>query len=258
MILRKPWFLLNVLLLAMLGGSVFLNFVLFERVKKYYFEVNQTRLDPVGLDYYPANPKGKEVADPRKLRVVFFGDSRAASWISPDMSRYEFANRGISSQTSVQTIQRFTSHVSPLKPKVVVIQVGINDLKTIALFPDRKESIMSNCRANIKRIVEESKQLGAVAIVTTIFPAGEVPLERKPFWSDEIDRAVKDTNAYIATLADEKTVVFDTFSLLADSQGKMLQKYRVDELHVNEQAYAALNEELGRLLNAIAQRKVQN
>ncbi|NJK68936.1 MAG: hypothetical protein HC789_06100 [Microcoleus sp. CSU_2_2] len=43
--------------------------------------------------------------------------------------------------------------------------------------------------------------------MTTIFPVGEVPLERKPFWSDEISRAIKEVNAYIATLAGEKTLV---------------------------------------------------
>jgi lysophospholipase L1-like esterase len=250
--LSKYWILLNVLVLVILGGSIYLNFLLSNRVRKYYFELNQTRLDPIGLGYYPVN--SREVTKSQQFRVVFFGDSRAASWTSPTMNGYEFINRGIGSQTSIQVLQRFSSHVSPLKPDVVIIQVGINDLKAIALFPERRESIVANCKANIKRIVEDSKSLGAVAIVTTIFPAGDVPLERKPFWSDEIGQAVKEVNTFIATLADDKTILFDTFSILADSRGVMLQQYRADELHFNEQAYVTLNKELVQLIHTIQRR----
>ncbi len=38
----------------------------------------------------------------------------------------------------------------------------------------------------------------------------------------------------------------------------MLQKYRADELHLNEQGYVILNEELVRLINRIKQKTVQN
>jgi lysophospholipase L1-like esterase len=131
------------------------------------------------------------------------------------------------------------------------VQVGINDLKTVALFPERRQSIVTDCQANIKQIVEESKKLGATVILTTVLPAGEVPLPRKPFWSDDIGKAVKETNAYIATLADDKTMVFDAFSLLADSKGMMLKQYRSDELHFTEPAYVILNEKLVQLINKI-------
>lgn len=240
MIFRKSWILLTGLLALILGGSLFLNFILYRQAKKYYLEVNETRLDPVGLGYYPET---LEIATDRP-RIVFFGDSRAASWVSPNLKEYTFINRGINSQTSVQTIQRFASHVRPLKPKIVIVQVGVNDLKTIALFPGRRDEIVNRCKANIQQIVEASRRLGAVAIVTTIFPVGDVPLERKPFWSEEIDRAVKEVNTYIASLANDRTLVFDTFSLLADRQGKLLQQYSWDELHLNELGYAKLNEAL--------------
>ncbi|WP_310489084.1 SGNH/GDSL hydrolase family protein [Chamaesiphon sp. VAR_69_metabat_338] len=183
--------------------------------------------------------------------MVFFGDSRAANWTPPKIDRYEFINRGISSQTSVQTIERFPAHVRSLKPDLVIVQVGVNDLKTIALFPERKQAIIANCQANIKRIIEESRKIGAVVMVTTIFPAGEVPLERKLLWSDEIGLAIKEVNTYIETLADDKTIVFDTYALLADRHGLMLPQYRSDELHFNQQAYTILNQELSRQLAKI-------
>jgi lysophospholipase L1-like esterase len=257
---RFLWNLLKGLVLAAIAGSLLLNFALFGQAKKYYLELNQTRLDPVGLSYFPA----QDVARTDSLRVVFFGDSRAASWIFPSLppasgsGDYAFINRGIPSQTSVQTVQRFSAHVRPLKPDVVVVQVGINDLKTIALFPERRESIRADCRANIKQIVEESRKLGAVVLLTTIFPVGEVPLARKPFWSDAIAVSVKELNAYIATLAENKTdddkiFLLDAFSLLADTRGMMSQEYSLDELHLNEQGYRVLNQALMPLIDGINQ-----
>ena len=255
MALSKPT-ILSIALLLVLGSSIFLNIRLFSRAKQYYRELNQTRLDPLGLNDNPVN--AQPVTNTKQTRVVFFGDSRAASWIAPNLSEYEFINRGIGSQTSVQAIERFAYHVISLKPKIVIIQVGVNDLKTIALFPERRNSIIANCQGNIKRIVDESRNLGAVVILTTIFPVGEVPLERKPFWSDDISLAIKEVNAYIATLAGEKIIVFDTFPILGDSQGMILPKYRSDELHLNAQGYEILNQNLSQLFNTMEQKKVQN
>jgi lysophospholipase L1-like esterase len=221
--------------------------------KPNYVEINQVRLDPFGLNYFPENPPTafNNTSGVEQSQVMFFGDSRAAGWVPPKNDKYEFINRGIGSQTTIQTLQRFPYHVRPLKPDIVVIQVGINDLKTIGLFPQRKEQIVADCQANIQRIVEESRALGAVVIVTTIFPAGSVPLIRRPFWSDEIAQSVEETNAYIATLASDKIVVFDAFSVLADSQGVMLEQYQIDELHLNQQGYAVLNEALVQLIDEI-------
>jgi lysophospholipase L1-like esterase len=229
------------LVLIVLGSSLFVNLLLYRRANQYYRELNQTRLDPLGLENYPIN-SSLEVSS--QSRVVFWGDSRAASWSAPDTRQYKFINRGINGQTSSQTSQRFAEHVRSLKPDIVIIQVGINDLKTIALFPERKAAIIANCQANIKRMVDDSRKLGTVVIVTTVFPVGEVPLERKLFWSDQINPAIKEVNAYIGTLAEEKTIVFDAFAVLADEQGMVLKQYRADELHLNEKGYAALNQNL--------------
>jgi lysophospholipase L1-like esterase len=44
---------------------------------------------------------------------------------------FSFVNRGINTQTSAQVLGRFDKHVVPLHPNIVIVQVGINDLKTI-------------------------------------------------------------------------------------------------------------------------------
>ncbi len=246
---KKVCYLFTYLVLLMLGGSILLNVLLFNQAKKYYLQVNETRLDPSGLSHYPINLKTS--IDKGKIRVVFFGDSRAEGWMWPKIGGYEFINRGIHTQTSVQTVQRFASHVPFLQPNIIIIQVGINDLKTVALFPESRDAIVANCRKNIKQIVDKSKSLGATVILTTIFPVGEAPIQRKPFWSDDIALAVNEMNVYINTLAEDKVIIFDTFSILADNQGMILQKYSQDELHLNNQAYKILNQELVQILDKI-------
>ena len=241
--------------LVILGGSLVLNFLLFKRAKQYYVELNGTRLDPVGLNHYPTSTQSK--SSQALIRVVLFGDSRSAAWPAPGLSdspekQYEFINRGIGSQTSIQTLQRFSQHVQPLEPDVVLIQVGVNDLKTVALFPEQADSIIAACKKNIQHIVTTTQKTGAIAIVTTVFPVGEVPWERQLFWSEDISLAVQSVNAYIKTLASDRVLIFDAFSLLANEQQLLRPEYRIDELHLNAAGYTKLNQELTLLLTKLS------
>lgn len=234
--------LLTYLGIPLVGASVALNIFLYGQVKKYYVELSQVRLDPLGLSYYTQDYKLKDKEDAK--RVVFFGDSRVASWPAPRIDGYEFINRGVDGQTSAQTSQRFEHHIQDLDPDIVVIQVGVNDLKTIPLMPENRNVIIDLCRANIRQMVEESRALGATVIITTILPVGEVPIIRKPVWSDDIAQAIYEVNGYIDSLDnnDDQVIVFDSFSALANDQGRMAENYREDELHLNEQGYNALNQ----------------
>lgn len=239
--------LFSVILLA----SITLNFYLFNRGQQYYLQLNETRLDPLGLSYYSSVPDQQGLISPEKVTVVLFGDSRAAAWPAPpNLSEFEFVNRGIGAQTSAQCAQRFDDHVSPLHPQIVIVQVGINDLKTIPLFPERKEVIIARCKENIQEIVDRSTALGATVILTTIFPIGRVPLERRPFWSDDVALAIDEVNAHISSLQSENIIVFDSYSILADNKGLVRPEYSQDFLHINAKGYEALNHELTHVLAA--------
>ncbi|MGF1535986.1 MAG: SGNH/GDSL hydrolase family protein [Elainellaceae cyanobacterium] len=235
--------------LSLLSGSVLLNVVLYQQLRKYYTELSQVRLDPLGLGEYESVSLGDPSSD--ETRVVFWGDSRAAGWPAPDIAGPQFINRGISSQTTIQTLQRFEAHVRPLQPDVVVIQVGINDLKTIPLFPGARDAIVADCFAHIEQMVAAARDLGATVIVSTIIPPGEVPLQRRPVWSDEVARAVVAVNGAIARLADEDVIVFDAYGAIADERGLMPDAYRKDELHLNERGYAVLNQAFAEELTGV-------
>ncbi len=238
-----------ILLAAALLASLALNIFLFERGRQHYLQLNQVRLDPPGLGYFPIETGRPDNTYPGKVTVVFFGDSRAAQWPSPSLDRFEFINRGVGAQTSAQAVLRFYQHVRPLHPRVIIIQIGVNDLKTIPLFPRQKAAIVANCKSNIRRLVDQSVDSGAHVILTTIFPLGQVPLERRPFWSDDVAQAVDDVNRYIVSLQRQDVDIFDVTPVLADS-GKVKSLYSEDLLHLNAKGYEALNAELVHMLDA--------
>ena len=237
---RCAWFI-PILLIPMLL-SFALNILLFNQAKRYYSELNEVRLDPLGINGYSDAPSD---ASDHSFSVLFYGDSRAANWPAPEAdSSVVFLNRGIASQTTAQVKLRFQYDVAPIKPQRVILQVGINDLKTIPLFPERKAAIIATCEDNIRQIVLLTKALGATVILTTIFPVGNVPLERIPFWSGDVQIAIDEVNDYIRTLAEEQVIIFDAYSVLADANGLMQSRYREDELHINTAGYDALNQAL--------------
>jgi lysophospholipase L1-like esterase len=238
--------------LLFIGGTVLMvslaaNIFLFQRARQYYLDMNAVHLDPLGLNTYSGVPSAST-----GVRVVFFGDSRATRWPLPgNQTDWEFINRGVEAQTAAQAVLRFQAHVRPLQPDMVVVQAGVNDLKTIPLFPERKTAIIASVKENIRDIVQQAKNLGAHVIVTTIFPIGEFPLERRLFWSPDIDIAVQDVNEYLRSLVSSDVSVLDTAAILS-KDGRANTEYYDDELHLNQAGYVVLNRELTSLLTSLS------
>jgi lysophospholipase L1-like esterase len=232
-----------------LAVSLTLNALLFLQARHYYLLLNKTNLDPLGLRAFSTDSLPDNVPATSTPTVVFFGDSRAAMWSAPaNLKGFSFVNRGISNQTSGQILGRFDKHIVPLHPNIIIVQVGINDLKTIPLFPEQKAAIISNCKDNIQQIVERSVNSGATVILTTIFPIGPVPLTRQPFWSPEIAQAVSEVNTYLYSLKAKNVLILDTYSLL-QQKGQVQSNYVFDTLHINEKGYTVLNQELTKVLS---------
>lgn len=242
------------ILFLFLLASLFLNIFLYLQLRKYYTLLYVVELDPLGLSYFRESTNSPESADTSRT-VVLFGDSRAAQWPSPPIKGFQIINRGIGNQTSAQVVGRFDEHIKPLNPDIIVIQLCINDLKTIPLFPERKGQIIQDCKANLQDIVQASLEQHSIVVLSTIFPIGKIPLERRLVWSDEIEASRREVNDFIRSLAADRVIVFDTERLLSDDKGKMKQDYSFDTLHLNEAGYQALNLELIQILETIKQKQ---
>lgn len=236
----------RIVLWGTLITSLTLNIFLFTQLKKYYKLLYASELDPIGLAY-----TFQDSAPPNhdKPVVVFFGDSRAAQWIAPQLEGFTFLNRGIGNQTSAQVALRFEEHIQPLKPDIIILQVCINDLKNIPLFPKHREQIIADCENNIDTIIKQSATLNATVILTTVFPtSGKVPIRRIPVWSSDIYRAIDEVNAYIRSYQADNVIIFDAANILAGPEGHTQKQFALDLLHLNSSGYDALNAELVKVL----------
>ena len=208
----------------------------------YYRAQSELRLDPLQLAYY-ARVSPPALA-PGERRVVFFGDSRSLQWTPPrGLTGFQWVNRGIGHQTTAQALARFDADVPKLKPDVVVLQVGVNDLKTLPLFPEREREIVQRATRNLDALVTRSRELGAEVILVTIFPIGPVPLWRRPFWSDRVQAAVDELNAHLATLAGPGVRLLSADPVLLDERRHMRAGYALDHLHLAPAAYESINRE---------------
>ncbi|MDP9151555.1 MAG: SGNH/GDSL hydrolase family protein, partial [Myxococcota bacterium] len=127
-------------------------------------------------------------------------------------------------------------------PAVVVVEAGVNDLKAVAEFPERRDEIVNDCERNLDRMVERIRSMNAAVVLVGIFGIGDVALWRKPFWSDDVITVVGRVNAHLRSLASNGVFLLDPDPVLDDSRGRIKAEYQWDFLHLDEAGYAALNE----------------
>ena len=228
-------------LAALLAGSLLGNAFLTRYAFKEFKELNTVRLDPVGLRVYAADRAHPPAGHPL---LVFFGDSRAYMWGAPTVPGFTIANRGIPWQTTAQILGRADADVLALHPDLVVLEAGVNDLKVIAEAPERRAEIVSECETNIARIVDACRRAGATVVIASVFELGDISLVKRPFWSDDVAVAIREVNAFLATLARDRVVVLDTNAALDDGHGEIRRAYQLDYLHIDAEGYAALNQKL--------------
>ena len=159
-------------------------------------------LDPTGASAFSAEKTLAE-DDRGEPLVVLFGDSRIAQWLPlPAVADCRVINRGISGQTTALTLLRLERDVLLARPYATVVQIGINDLKLIGLFPERKRFIVESCWRNIQELVDRMTAANIDVVLLTVFPPGPVGLLRTPVWSDDIVRCTDEINGRMLRLRE--------------------------------------------------------
>ena len=190
-----------------------------------------------GLVYY-----GSENAElrPQAGRVVFIGDEITENWgegKAPFFPGKPYLNRGIAKQTTPQMLVRFRQDVIDLKPAVVVIQGGSNDLAG-----NTGPATTGTIADNIMTMTELAKQHGIAVVLASVAPVCDcIPGSARrhlalvrPFGK------LLSVNEWLKDYAAKSGVVYlDYFSVLA--QGRAIKKeLTVDGLLLSDAAYELL------------------
>ncbi|MCH5598961.1 SGNH/GDSL hydrolase family protein [Niabella ginsengisoli] len=174
----------------------------------------------------------------KKVDVVFIGNSITEAWVKHDaafFSSNNYVGRGISGQTSSQMLLRFQQDVVALKPKVVVINAGTNDIALNAGNYDQHFTFN-----NIKSMAAIAKSNGIIVILTSVLPAGSFP------WRPEVKNAsaqVDELNGLVKKYAIEKGFSYIDYNLLMrNEKGGMKTVLADDGIHPNKEGYKIMEE----------------
>ena len=195
--------------------------------------------------YHAANEKLKEQpADPK--RVVFLGDSITDGWkLEESFPGKPYVNRGIGGQTTPQMLARMYADVIALKPAVMILLAGTNDIARNT-GPMTAEMIEQNFMA----ITELAQHHGIKVVLCAVMPVSNYPWEqqqregtsRRPTRSKmTVGRPPADIlklNAWIKDYAKRVDAIYaDYYTAFVDEKGWLKDGYSNDGLHPNAEGY---------------------
>jgi acyl-CoA thioesterase I len=174
-----------------------------------------------------------------ETRVVFMGDSITEGWgmkataTSPGRGEFfpgkPYINRGISGQTTPQMLVRFRQDVVLLKPKVVVLLAGTNDIAE-----NTGKETMEEIAGNITSMAELARANGIRIVLCSVLPASDFS------WHKGLEPApkIKALNAWMKEYAAKSGFVYvDYYSPMANSEGGLKAELSPDGVHPNKAGY---------------------
>jgi lysophospholipase L1-like esterase len=211
-----------------LGVSLVANVGLVGTCMELYRREQRVRLHPA----FPVPTAVPRVE--QRTHVLFLGDSRMQEWPDLPRDRFTTVNAGGGGETTAQIRLRAAATLDAVRPELVVLQAGVNDLKTIGALPDRAKDIEASCLANLAALVELCRERNARVVLVPIMPTARPSLLRRIVWSSEIDAARLRVNAELRRrFADSPGVA------LLDELRVGAADYR-DTLHFTPTAYGKL------------------
>ncbi|MBY0482106.1 MAG: alpha/beta hydrolase fold domain-containing protein [Chitinophagaceae bacterium] len=196
---------------------------------------NQIHLDWANFARFAAENKALSAPLKNEKRVVFMGNSITEGWINmdPDFFRGKpYIDRGISGQTTPQMLVRFKQDVVDLKPAVVVILAGTNDVAGNT-GPTTPEIIQEH----LISMAELAKANGIKVVMSSIIPVYDYP------WKPGLKPAetIVSINQFIKSWSEKNGVVYlDYFTSMADERNGLQASLTYDGVHPNLAGYKVM------------------
>lgn len=183
--------------------------------------------------------QNEEIKD---CNILLLGDSLIEMFPHEKLSeKYSVVNRGIVSDKTHGVMISLDDRVFPLKPSLIFIFVGSNDICDGYL-----NSTIINNYENIIRLLKNNNP-NIKIICSSIIPPCYYPAEHVdmiyPNCRDILK--IKDLNEKLKKLASTKNITFfDSFSLLADEKESLRADHTLDGVHLTLDAYQILIDNL--------------
>ncbi|HET6526317.1 SGNH/GDSL hydrolase family protein [Sphingopyxis sp.] len=181
-------------------------------------------------------------------RIVFIGDSITEAWLTkqPDFFSGDRVDRGISGQTTTQMLARFRADVVDLKPRIVHIMAGTNDIAG-----NIGATSIERIEANIRTMVDLAEAHGIAVVIGSVLPA------RRFNWRPEIApvEPIAALNTRLRALAAERNLVFaDYYAALDDGEHGLAKLHAEDGVHPTPAGYAVMRPIAERALASAARK----
>ena len=193
--------------------------------------------DWANLGYYEKRNRELGLPDENEKRIVFMGDSITEEWsnLYPEFfSGNNYINRGIGGQTTPQMLIRFKPDAIDLKPDVIVILAGTNDIagntgpSTVRMITD-----------NIFSMAELAIAYDIIVVLASILPVYQYS------WADDVldpPSIVDSVNSKIKEYVENQGLIYlDYYSSMVDDQKGLKLDYTGDGVHPNEAGYKVMS-----------------
>lgn len=189
--------------------------------------------DWANLKKYASQNESIALPAKKEKRVVFMGNSITEKWSMIDYSFFEqnplIINRGISGQTTSQMLIRFRPDVIALKPKVVVILAGTNDIAE-----NQGPATLEQIAGTIYSMAELAKEHKIKVVLCSVLPANSYS------WREEIEPADKiiALNELIKAYAKKNKLIYvDFYPAMVNNDKGLKKEYGRDSVHPNLEGY---------------------
>ncbi len=207
-----------------------INWVNFQKIIE-----ERVHKDWAWIKRYEADNEKLPAPKPGEKRVVFMGNSITENWINTDpeyFKQHGYINRGIGGQTTPQMLVRFREDVINLKPDVVVILAGINDIAQNT-GPMKLEDTFGN----IISMAELAKANHIKVILSSVLPTYTIS------WHPGIDPKpqIKQLNDLLKNYADKNSIAYiDYYHPMLADDGGIQKNLALEGLHPNLAGYKVM------------------
>ena len=182
--------------------------------------------------------------------AVVIGDSIVEEWPFSAYFDCPVINLGVKGETTGLIRNRFPLEIMPLTPSVIIIQGGLNDIRSGVRTDKNPDAVIASIITNTKWMIQNAKKVTPNVFVISILPVRSkcllpkmklltIPIANR----SRINECVKKANQELRNLTSIENVVFvDLFKIVKDESDELDISYaQPGGIHINLKGYETMS-----------------